>query len=131
MHIPLRMLLCSGWNRCTLELLFLIGTRKKVLTLVKFAKRGGKKRSNLPHLVHCNPTKPSTNKSIIWTQGLDGTINFDSGASLCSLKVHEKTGPSGLPRAQGICLHFCLKTIPYQGWEIWHQMTKKRGFFCF
>lgn len=99
MHIPLRMLLCSGWNRCTSELLLSTGTRRKVLFLIKFAKRK-KKKIHLLHLVHCNPINPSTNSSVIWTQGLDGTITFGSGASLCSLKVREKTGPSNLPQSR-------------------------------
>lgn len=37
------MLLCSGSNRSTLEVLFPAGTRRKVLISVKFAK-GGKKK---------------------------------------------------------------------------------------
>lgn len=113
-RILLRMLLCSGWNWSMLELLSPLSTQREV----PFSAQGKKiKRVNLSHLVHWNHTNSWPNTREIWTKGLDGTITFHSGASLCSLKVFEETRPSGVLHSQGIWLHFCLKTIPYLSWK--------------
>lgn len=101
----------------------------KSCSWLKLAQRKKKQQKvNLPHLVHCNHTNSWTTTRDISTKGQDGTIAFDSGASLCSLKVSEKTRPLCVLHSRGMATLLFEDDSPTKLKNI---TLKNRRFFCF